>query len=143
LLIVDWEIFSIINRQSTINNRQSLLEVEQVERAKEFLKAAEWALANELLNACALCCYAALFWAAIVALEHQGFKRPEWSHGGLKDTFTYELIKRRRIYPPVFGTWLGDAYWARTIAHYERATLGVKFMRRLVNHVRFAQQFTS
>lgn len=107
-----------------------------LERAKEFLKAAEWAIENGLLNVCALCCYAALFWAAVAALEHQGFKREEWAHGELKDTFTHELIKRRRIYPPVFGTWLGDAYEARTTAHYKRKELSVKAMRRSVDHVR-------
>jgi hypothetical protein len=44
--------------------------------------------------------------------------------------------KRHHIYPPVFGTWLSDAYDARTTAHYKRATLSVKFVRRLVDHVR-------
>lgn len=107
-----------------------------MERAREFLRAAEWALANGCLNACALCCYAAVFWVAIVALEHQGVKRAEWSHGGLRNTFTNELIKRRNIYPPVFGTWLGVAYDARCDAHYELVEPGVKAIRRLVGHVR-------
>ncbi|MBI4532035.1 MAG: hypothetical protein HY709_11015 [Candidatus Latescibacteria bacterium] len=107
-----------------------------MERAKEYFKAAEWALANGLLNVCALCCYAALFWATIVALEHQGFKRAEWAHGALKDTFTNVLIKQRHIYPAVFGAWLSDAYRYRTIAHYKREKLSVKVIRRLVDHVR-------
>jgi hypothetical protein len=54
----------------------------------------------------------------------------------LKVTFTNELIKRRHIYPPVFGTWLGDAYRYRTTAHYKREELSVKVIRRLVDHVR-------
>ena len=107
-----------------------------LERAREFLRMAELALQHELYNSCALCCYAAMFWSAVVALEQQGLKQPVWSHGGLKQTFTHELIQRRHIYPNVFGTWLGDAYTLRTLAHYKMKSVGVKETRRLLNHTR-------
>jgi uncharacterized protein (UPF0332 family) len=105
-------------------------------RAQEFLRLAELALANELYNGCAVCCYAALFWAAIAALEHQGFTQREWSHGGLKQTFTHELIQRRHLYPKAFGTWLVDAYDLRTLAQYKPKDVGTKETRRLLHHTR-------
>jgi uncharacterized protein (UPF0332 family) len=105
-----------------------------LERARGFLRLAELALENELYNGCAVCCYAALFWAVIAALEHQSFKQPEWSHGGLKQKFTDELIRKRHIYPKVFGTWLVDAYDLRTLAHYKKKNVGVKETRRLLHH---------
>ena len=107
-----------------------------LERAREFLRLAELALENGLYNGCAVCCYAVLFWAAIAALEHQGFKQPAWSHGGLKQKFTHELIRKRHIYPKVFGTWLVDAYDLRTLAHYKDRDVGVKETRRLLDHTR-------
>ena len=64
----------------------------RLERAKEYLAGAELAEENGLFNACALCCYAAMFWAAIAALAREGFKRDEWNHGGLRETFSIELI---------------------------------------------------
>jgi uncharacterized protein (UPF0332 family) len=33
-------------------------------RAEEFVQCAEYAAQNSLFNACAICSYAALFWAA-------------------------------------------------------------------------------
>lgn len=107
-----------------------------LERAKELLQLAELALDHKLYNGCALCCYAALFWAAIHALEHHRFSQPEWSHGGLRQKFTNELIQKRQIYPPRFGSWLSDAYDERTKAHYKPQGAGVKRTRRLVEHVR-------
>lgn len=89
-----------------------------LERAREFLGAAEGALEDGRLNACALCCYAALFWAAIAALEPQGFKREEWSHGALKVTFTNELIKRGRSTRPCSAHG-----WAMPTTHERQRTI--------------------
>ena len=77
-----------------------------------------------------------MFWAAIAALAHQGFRQPAWSHGGLKQKFTDELIQRRHLYPNIFGTWLGDAYDLRTLAHHKTKNVGVKETRRLLRHTR-------
>ena len=105
-------------------------------RAKEFLSGAELALAQGLFNVCASCCYYALFWAAIAALTREGFKREEWSHGGLKQEFTLQLIKKRGLYPEEFGTWLTEAYQLRNAAHYEREGAGTKKTTRLLERTR-------
>ena len=58
-----------------------------VEREKEFLKAAEMVLNADCHHAAALCAYAAMFWAAIAALEKVGICQERWSHGGLRMLF--------------------------------------------------------
>ncbi|MFN4180457.1 MAG: HEPN domain-containing protein, partial [Armatimonadota bacterium] len=68
-----------------------------IERAEEFLKVAEMALGQEYYNGCASNAYYAMFWAAIAALAHQGIRQTEWSHGGLRETFSRELIVKRQI----------------------------------------------
>jgi hypothetical protein len=97
---------------------------------------AAWALPHERYHSCALCGDAAMVWAALAALEHQGFKQPVWSHGGLKQTLTHALLQRRHLDPSVFGTWLGDAYDLRTLAHETMKSVGVKETRRRLHHTR-------
>ena len=89
-----------------------------MERAREFLRVAEISLEQGFYNACASNAYYAMFWATIAALAHQGFKQTEWSHGGLREIFSRELIVKRRIYPAKFGEWLKVAYKLRDSAHY-------------------------
>lgn len=105
-------------------------------RAKEFLLCADYAVQNNLLNACAICSYAALFWAARAALAHEGFKQPTWEHGELRSKFTEELIKNRMRYPKNFGTWLVDAFFLRNTAQYHFDSPNVKKIRRMFNHVK-------
>ena len=107
-----------------------------LERAKEFLAVAEVALELECYNGCASNAYYAMFWAAIAALAHQGFKQTEWSHGGLRETFSRELIVKRHIYPPKFGEWLKDGYNLRTNAHYRLQGASAKGSRRMLEHAR-------
>ena len=107
-----------------------------MERAKEYLKVAEMALEGECYNGCASNAYYAMFWAAIAALVHQGFKQTEWSHGGLRETFSRELVVKRSIYPPKFGEWLNNAYTLRTKANYELEGVSAKIARRLLSHAR-------
>jgi uncharacterized protein (UPF0332 family) len=78
--------------------------------AKEFLKEAELALANELYRVAAANAYYAMFWAAQTALRHVGVVREEWSHGGLRQTFGSELIKKRTLMPRRMGDWFTNAY---------------------------------
>lgn len=80
-----------------------------LERAEEFSQEAKTALNNERYHAAALCCYVALFWAAIMALEYVGVRREEWSHDGLRTAFIAELVHKRRMCPAQFGDWLRDA----------------------------------
>jgi uncharacterized protein (UPF0332 family) len=107
-----------------------------MERAREFLRVAEISLEQGFYNACASNAYYAMFWAAIAALAHQGFKQTEWSHGGLREIFSRELIVKRRIYPAKFGEWLKDAYKLRAFAHYSLNGAGVKETRKLLQHAR-------
>lgn len=105
-------------------------------RAKEFLQCADHAAQNNLLNACAICSYAALFWAARAALAYEGFDRPTWQHSELRSKFTEELIKNRSRYPSNFGTWLADAFVLRNTAQYQFDSPKTKTVRRMVNHAR-------
>jgi uncharacterized protein (UPF0332 family) len=105
-----------------------------MERAREFLRFAEISLEQGFYNACASNAYYAMFWAAIASLAHQGFKQTEWSHGGLREIFSRELIVKRRIYPAKFGEWLKVAYKLRDSAHYSLEGAGTKETRRIFQH---------
>jgi len=105
-----------------------------MERAREFLRVAEISLEQGFYNACASNAYYAMFWVAIAALAHQGFKQTEWSHGGLREIFSRELIVKRRIYPAKFGEWLKVAYKLRDSAHYSLEGAGTKETRRIFQH---------
>jgi uncharacterized protein (UPF0332 family) len=105
-----------------------------MERAREFLRVAEISLEQGFYNACASNAYYAMFWAAIASLAHQGFKQTEWSHGGLREIFSRELIVKRRIYPAKFGEWLKVAYKLRDSAHYSLEGAGTKETRRIFQH---------
>ena len=105
-----------------------------MERAREFLRVAEISLEQGFYNACASNAYYAMFWAAIAALAHQGFKQTEWSHGGLREIFSRELIVKRRIYPAKFGEWLKVAYKLRDSAYYSLEGAGTKETRRIFQH---------
>jgi uncharacterized protein (UPF0332 family) len=105
-----------------------------MERAREFLRVAEISLEQGFYNACASNAYYAMFWAAIAALAHQGSKQTEWSHGGLREIFSRELIVKRRIYPAKFGEWLKVAYKLRDSAHYSLEGAGTKETRRIFQH---------
>jgi len=107
-----------------------------LERAKEFLKAAEMVLNADCHHAAALCAYAAMFWAAIAALEKVGICQERWSHGGLKNAFRDELVRKRHIYPERFVDWLSDTYDLRNDAHYQRVEISVKKARQAVSHAR-------
>jgi len=111
-----------------------------MERAREFLRVAEISLEQGFYNACASNAYYAMFWAAIAALAQQGFKQTEWSHGGLREIFSRELVVKRRIYPAKFGEWLKDAYTLRVKADYKLEGVGSKASARLLNH---AKEFIS
>lgn len=111
---------------------------EVLSRANEFLYCADFALQNDYFNACAICSYAALFWAARAALAHEGLTQESWEHGELRSKFREELINKRKLYPNNFSAWLSNAFDLRNSAQYSLATPRVKKVRRMVNH---AKQF--
>jgi len=110
--------------------------VTALEKARNLLSGAEACWQGESLEGCALCCYAAMFWAAIAALEHFGIRQIEWTHGGLQNRFGLECIKKRKIFPERFGDYLTRGYRLRTRAHYEREEVSRKEAERLLWHAR-------
>ena len=109
---------------------------EILERAKEFLQCAEYAAHNSFFNVCAICSYAAMFWAARAALAREGFTQQRWEHLELQSKFSEQAVEKRRRYPPNFGTWLTDAYRLRNLAQYHFDNPEVKRIRRTVNHAK-------
>ncbi len=107
-----------------------------LEKASQLLTGAEARWQNQSLEGCALCCYAAMFWAAIAALEHFGIRQAEWSHGGLQNRFGLECIKKRKVFPKPFGDYLTRSYRLRCRAHYERDEVSRKEAERLLQQAR-------
>ncbi|MCX7967355.1 MAG: hypothetical protein N3B10_02570 [Armatimonadetes bacterium] len=68
-------------------------------RATDFLESAEVCWSNGKLVGCALCCYAAMFWAAIAALMHVGVRKEKWAHGDLQQQFGLYLIRKYHMLP--------------------------------------------
>jgi hypothetical protein len=56
---------------------------EALNRANDFVAGAEASFNAGALASCALCCYAAAFWAQITVLERLGTKQREWRHNEL------------------------------------------------------------
>ncbi|MFN3420770.1 MAG: HEPN domain-containing protein [Armatimonadota bacterium] len=88
----------------------------------------------------AVCCYAAMFWAAVAALMHVGISKRKWRHDDVRRFFGLEIVKRRHLVPERFGEWLKDAYELRNDAHYEVRELSRKEVERAVRH---AQEFVT
>ena len=109
---------------------------EILERAKEFLQCTEYAVQNDCFNACAICSYAALFWAARAALAYESFDQQKWKHLELHSKFSEEIVRKRRRHPANFGTWLSDAYRLRNLAQYHFDNPEIKRIRRTVSHAK-------
>jgi uncharacterized protein (UPF0332 family) len=107
-----------------------------LEKAQNLLVGAEACWQIQSFEGCALCCYAAMFWAAIAALEHFGIKQKEWTHGGLQNRFGLECIKRRQAFPRRLGDYLKDAYELRKVAHYELREISPKEAERMLRHAK-------
>lgn len=81
-----------------------------------------------------------MFWAAQAALAHVGLSRSEWSHPALQAFFVNELIRRRKIYPAVFGQHFNRALQLRLDADYRLK--GVS-KRLATQAVLWAQEFVA
>lgn len=108
----------------------------ELDRAKESLKAAELCLEYNLVNSAASRAYYAMFQAAQVALEAEGFARLEWSHRGMHSTFNQQLIYQKKLYPRVFVSYLTFALTVRQAADYGEPGTSVKITRRQVRRAR-------
>jgi len=107
-----------------------------LEKAQNLLVGAEACWQSQSFEGCALCCYAAMFWTAIAALEHFGIRQKEWTHGGLQNRFGLECIKKRKVFPERFGDYLTRGYRLRTRAHYELEEVSHKEAERLLRHAK-------
>jgi len=110
--------------------------MEILARAKEFLRGADFAMQNNCFNVCAICSYAALFWAARAGLAYEGFDHPTWEHHELRSKFTEELVMNRHRYPTSFGSWLVKAFTLRNAAQYHFGHPKAKEVKRMVNHAK-------
>jgi uncharacterized protein (UPF0332 family) len=114
-----------------------------LEKAEEFLKAAQRCLEEGWYNAAVSRAYYAIFQAAQTALTSAGIDRPWWSHGGLQATFSTELVRRRKLYPLSLVHHLIEAMELRHTADYSdiqipprRATRIVRAAAEFLHHVK-------
>lgn len=108
---------------------------------EDFVLGAEASFGVGALASCALCCYAAVFWAQIAVLEKLGFRQPRWSHDGLRNKFSLEAVKVRKLFDPEVVDYIRRAYYLRHDAHYSAKELSAKVVERLLRHTRsFVQQ---
>ena len=84
----------------------------------ENLRAAEICCEEGLYNACANRLYYSVFQAAIAALLHSGITRDKFEHKQVQADFSGELIRRRKIYPAKFKSYLSDMLLFRNLADY-------------------------
>lgn len=107
-----------------------------LEKAQNLLLGAEACWQSQSFEGCALCCYAAMFWAAIAASEHFGIKQKEWTHGSLQNRFGLEGMKRRQVFPRRLGDYFKDAHELRKVAHYELCEISQKEAERMLWHAK-------
>jgi uncharacterized protein (UPF0332 family) len=103
-----------------------------LEKAEECLKAAQRCLEERWYNSAVSRAYYAMFQAARAALASTGIVRPWWSHGALQATFSTELVRRRKLYPPSFVHHLTDAMELRHTADYSDVQVPPRRATRLV-----------
>ncbi len=109
---------------------------EILSRAREFQECADFAGQNKFFNACAICSYAALFWAARAALAYEGYDQSKWQHHELQTKFIQELIEKRSRYSQKLGKWLVNAYALRNAAQYHAIPPEIKKVRRMIYHAK-------
>ncbi|MCS7266350.1 MAG: HEPN domain-containing protein [Armatimonadetes bacterium] len=105
-------------------------------RAKDFVSGSEVSFNAGALASCALCCYAAIFWAQIAVLERLGIRQPKWSHDGLRNKFGLEVVKKRHLFTDEEVKFLREAYQMRNEAHYSDKELSRKRVERLLRHTK-------
>ena len=109
-------------------------------RAHEALDAAEVCLERNLYLSAASRAYYAMFWAAQHALTQHGVQRSEWSHPALQASFVNELIRRRKLYPALFGQHLNRILQFRLDANYRPRGIS---QRQAIQAIRWAREFVT
>jgi len=109
-----------------------------LEKAEEFLQAAQRCLDEGWYNSAVSRAYYAMFQAARAALAAVGSNRPSWRHGALHATFSTELVRRRKLYALSFVQNLAEVMELRQIADYSDVQIQA---RRATRVVRIATDF--
>jgi uncharacterized protein (UPF0332 family) len=112
------------------------MKVEFLSKAKENLVAAQVCFDNGLFNACANRAYYSALQASIAALAHNGIRRDKINHGQVQADFSGELIKRRKIYPAKFRSYLSDMQFIRDKADYTDKNVGMKIAGRMLTKLK-------
>jgi len=99
-------------------------------KAQENIEAAEILFENQKYNASASRAYYAAFHAAIAALANAGIPIDRISHESLQAKFNGELIKKRKIYPSRFKSYLLDLQSVRLAADYKSIFVSKKVAAR-------------
>ncbi len=112
----------------------------RVEKAREFLQAAEFCYQQQFYNSTANRAYYAMFQAAIMMLEDQGFqpRGKIWTHEGVPGTFALELTRRRKIYSRHLVRYLSDGLSLRNRADYDEVHISKAQATRIL---RWANEF--
>ncbi len=87
-------------------------------KASENLRAAELAFASRLFNASANRAYYAALHAAVAALAMGGIHLDRVDHSSVQAKFSGELIRRRKVYPGRFRSYLMRLQVVRDNADY-------------------------
>ena len=103
-----------------------------LEKAEEFLQAAQRCLEEGWTNSAVNRAYYAMFQAAREALAAVGIHRPWWRHGSLQATFSTELVQRGKLYPASFVRDLAEAMELRHSADYSDSPVPPRRATRVV-----------
>ncbi len=87
-------------------------------KAEENLKAAQLLFDSGLYNACANRSYYGALQAAVAVLASRGFKKNKIDHGVVQADFSQRLIKRQKVFPNKFKSYLMDMQSVRDQADY-------------------------
>lgn len=101
-------------------------------KADENIKAAELLFENQMHNASANRAYYAAFHAAIAALANLGIPVERIGHDTLQSKFSSELIRKRKVYPARFKSYLPNLQEVRDIADYETKFISKKMAERQI-----------
>ncbi|MCP4661272.1 MAG: HEPN domain-containing protein [bacterium] len=88
-------------------------------KASENLRAAELLFESQLYNACSNRAYYAALHAAVAALAKDGIHFDRVDHSAVQARFSGELIRRRKVYPGRFRSYLMRLQVVRDNADYK------------------------
>lgn len=113
--------------------RRHFFDMDLLEKARENLAAAKICFDNGHFNACANRAYYSALHAAITALSREGIRRSKIDHARVQADFSGELIKRRKIYPIRFRSYLSDMQYIRDKADYTLSSVSSKMAKRILS----------